>query len=143
MAANDQRAQLEDICRKKGVSILYAFGSRVREVQHWLEEGAPLSRQNPSDVDIAALPRRNLRWTVADKVQLAISLEDLFDCPRVDLISLREADPHVAADAVCGERLYAEDSYQADEYDLYVLRRAGDLLPLLREWQALALEEKE
>ncbi|MEE8585816.1 MAG: nucleotidyltransferase domain-containing protein [Acidobacteriota bacterium] len=144
MAANqDHRAQLEDICRQKGVSILYAFGSRGREVQRWFEEGAALGQQNPSDVDIAVLARRNLKWTVADKVQLAIALEDLFDCPKVDLISLRDADPHLAADAICGERLFAEDSCQADEYDLYVLRRAGDLLPLLREWQALALEEKK
>ncbi len=138
-----QRTQLEDLCREKGVSILYSFGSRAREVQRWAEEGANLDRHHPSDVDIAVLPRRNAQWTVADKVQLAIALEDLLNVPQVDLISLRDADPHLAADAICGERLFAEDSYHADEYDLYVLRRAGDLLPLLREWQALALEEKE
>jgi hypothetical protein len=32
-----------------------------------------------------------------------------------------------------GERLYAWNNYQADEFDLYILRRAGDLAPLERE----------
>ena len=38
-----------------------------------------------------------------------------------------------------GERLYARDAYWADEYELYVLRRAGDLAPLERERMAMIL----
>jgi hypothetical protein len=37
--------------------------------------------------------------------------------------------------------LYARDEDDADEYDLYVLRRAGDLAPLERERIALILGE--
>jgi hypothetical protein len=80
-------------------------------------------------------------WSVADKVRLARALEDLFGCTRVDLVVLGEADPFLAVEIIRGERLYADDSYQADEYDLYVLRRAGDLAPLERERQALILGE--
>lgn len=74
------------------------------------------------------------------KVELALALEDLFGVNRVDLVVLPEADPFLAANVICGERLFADDGYLADEYDLYVLRRAGDLLPLERERQALVLE---
>ena len=35
--------------------------------------------------------------------------------------------------------MYARDEHAADEYDLYVLRRAGDLIPLERERIALLL----
>jgi hypothetical protein len=54
---------------------------------------------------------------------------------------LGAADPFLAVEIIRGERLYAEDHLQADEYDLYVLRRAGDLVPLERERQALILEK--
>jgi hypothetical protein len=46
---------------------------------------------------------------------------------------LPEADPFVAAEVIRGERLFADDEDAADEYDLYVLRRAGDLAPFERE----------
>ena len=60
----------------------------------------------------------------------------------MDLVILPEADPFLAANVVRGERLYAENEYRADEYDLYVLRRAGDLAPLERERMALILGER-
>ena len=68
-----------------------------------------------------------------------MALEDLLGVTRVDLVVLAEAGAFLAANAIRGERLYARDTYQADEYDLYVLRRAGDLAPLERERQALIL----
>ena len=40
-----------------------------------------------------------------------------------------------------GERLYAQDDHAADEYDLYVLRRAGDLAPFERARMAFVLGE--
>ena len=73
------------------------------------------------------------------KVQLAQALEDLFESSRVDLVVLPEADSFLAAEVIRGERLFVDDEDQADEYDLYVLRRAGDLLPLERERMALVL----
>jgi uncharacterized protein len=92
-----------------------------------------------SDLDIGILPARPL--DVHQKIALAIALEDFFDVNRVDLVVLPEADPFLAANVIRGERLYERDSYQADEYDLYILRRAGDLIPLERERQALIAEK--
>ena len=72
---------------------------------------------------------------------LAIELEDFLGVRRVDLVVLPEADPFVAAEVVRGDRLHARDEHAADEYELYVLRRAGDLAPLERERMALILGE--
>ncbi len=68
-----------------------------------------------------------------------LALEDFFGCGCVDLVVMPEADPFVAAEVVRGERLFAADDYAADEYELYVLRRAGDLAQLERERMALVL----
>ena len=59
-----------------------------------------------------------------------------------DKVCLADADPFLAANVIRGERLYARDAYKADEYDLYVLCRAGDLAPLERERMALILGEE-
>jgi uncharacterized protein len=74
---------------------------------------------------------------VKEKAALAVELEDLFSVGRVDLVVLPEAAPFLAANIIRGERLYAADEYLADEYDLYILRRAGDLAPLEEERLAL------
>jgi hypothetical protein len=75
-------------------------------------------------------------------VELALALEDWLGVNRVDLVVLNSADPFLAEEIIRGERLYAQDEYEADEYDLYVLRRAGDQAPLEREWLRQILEVK-
>ena len=94
-----------------------------------------------SDLDIAVVAAPRSVLTVFDKVRIAQQLEDILDCARVDLVVLPEADPFLAANIVRGERLYTADPHAADEYELYILRRAGDLVPLERERQALILGE--
>jgi predicted nucleotidyltransferase len=133
---SERNAALIRLCEKYGIEILYAFGSRGREVAVWLTGGAALA-PGPSDVDLAVKPARPLE--VFDKARLAVALEDLLGVNRVDLVMLPEAGAFLAANAIRGERLYARDEHQADEYDLYVLRRAGDLAHWERERQALIL----
>jgi hypothetical protein len=72
-----------------------------------------------------------------------MALEDLFSINRVDLVVIPEVDPFLAANIIRGERIYCIDEYEADEYDLYILRRAGDLIPLERERIALIMGENE
>ncbi len=122
------------LCELFGVDCLYAFGSRACQALRFVLEGVALP-PGSSDLDIGVLPRRPL--SARQKVALAVALEDFFDVPRVDLVVLPEADPFLAANVIRGERLYARDAYQADEYELYILRRAGDLIPLERERLAL------
>jgi predicted nucleotidyltransferase len=130
--------QLAKLCDQFSIDILYAFGSRGQDAARFMLENLPMPT-SASDLDIGILPARSL--DVHQKVALAIALEDLFDVNRVDLVVLPEADPFLAANVIRGERLYERDSYQADEYDLYILRRAGDLIPLERERQALIAEK--
>lgn len=125
---------LSRLCEQFEVEILYVFGSRAQEALRFVLEGQAIP-SDARDLDIGALPRRPL--SVRQKVALALALEDLFDVSRVDLVILPEADPFLAANIVRGERIYVRDPHQADEYELYILRRAGDLIPLERERLAL------
>lgn len=131
--------RIKQVCRKFQVKALYAFGSRSTEVFQFIQGDAPHIQPTESDLDIGALTHRAL--SVDEKVSLTLRLEELFNAPRVDLVILQEADAFLAANIIRGERLYAEDSYLADEYELFVLRRAGDLVELERARMAMILEE--
>lgn len=60
-------------------------------------------------------------------------MEDIFNVTRGDLILLPEVDPFLAVQAIRGDRICCRDTHRADEYELYILRRAGDLIPLEKE----------
>ncbi|GAB6058941.1 nucleotidyltransferase domain-containing protein [Desulfonatronum parangueonense] len=130
---------LAAICERFSITVMYAFGSRSREALAWTKGEIGSMARTPSDLDIGVLPRIGLRLGPREKVDLAIDLEDLFDVGRVDLVVLPEAPPFLASTIIQGERLYAADEDDADEYDLYILRRAGDLLPFHRERIGLIL----
>lgn len=140
-AKHERLEALEQICVQCGVVALYAFGSQAKEVSDWLTGVRPEMGPSFSDVDIGAKAVVGVTWSVAEKVRVAVALEDLLRCPRVDLVVLDEADAFLAADVIRGERLFARDQHAADEYDLFVLRRAGDLAPLERDRMTLVLGE--
>lgn len=136
----DRKQALTLFCDTFEVDILYVLGSRAREVYDWLiGERESLTSHN-SDVDIGVKGSRT--YSVHDKVSMALALEALFTVARVDLVSLAEADPFLAINIIRGNRLYARDSYLADEYDLYVMRRAGDLAPFEHERIEMILSGK-
>ena len=132
--------KIEQICRKYQVKALYVFGSRSVEILQALQDDPYEFQLSQSDLDIGVLTHSP--FSVGNKVSLALELEELFNVPRVDLCILQEVDAFLAANIIRGERIYAEDSYFADEYDLFVLRRAGDLAELERERMAMILQEK-
>jgi predicted nucleotidyltransferase len=136
-----RQQSLKQICQKFRVHTLYAFGSQAKEIRNLLECHQEISISGSSDVDIGVKVISGEKFSVAEKVNLALALEDLFVCKRVDLVSLSEADPFLAAEVIRGERLFAHSNHEADEYELYVLRRAGDLAPLERERMAIVLGE--
>ncbi len=136
----DRYAALTEICRKFDIAIFYIFGSRAQEVREWIDGSRVELSPGSSDVDVGVKASSGTKWSVKEKVEIAIALEDFFGCHRVDLVVLNTANPFLAEEIIKGERLYARDEYEADEYDLYVLRRAGDLAPLEREWLSHVLE---
>jgi len=139
MAAIEQK--LSDICRKYNIRDLYVFGSRAAEISAMVCNRPVTRRQPDSDVDIGVLPASINEWRPEKKVDLAIELEDLFEVSRVDLVFLPEADPFVAVDIIRGELLFTCDPDQQARYELFVLRRAGDLLPFKKSRTRMILEE--
>jgi len=135
------REQLEEICRRYQVADLYAFGSRAAEFSAKLA-GKPFATSRAgSDLDIGVRSEGRHSWSAAELVSLTIELEDLFHVPRVDLVVLPEAEPFLALDIIRSELLYTVDPDEQARYELFVLRRAGDLLPFKKERMRMVLKE--
>jgi predicted nucleotidyltransferase len=104
---------------------LYLFGSRAR--------GDAIEG---SDVDVGILFRQAV--ALRDVVLLEDALQQRLGLP-VDLVDAGCANAFLALDVIRGERVYCSDPYQCDEFELYVMRRAGDLAPFERERRRLLL----
>jgi predicted nucleotidyltransferase len=124
------KRKIEQLAEKYKLRIIYAFGSRAKEALH-LTEGK-IDRLSPmtSDLDIGIKPETPLG--VEEKVEIAIFFEDLFDAPRVDVVDISEAPVFLAMEIVGGELLYAKDATHEAEYQLYIMRRASELIPYER-----------
>jgi len=92
---------------------------------------------SPSDLDIGVLPQGRL--SAEEKVRIALSLEEIFGVPRVDVVVLPEAPPFLALEIVQGELLYADDPDLEAEYQLHIMRVASDLMPFERQKRAMIL----
>jgi len=132
---------LKKICERFDLTALYAFGSRAKEAAAWSEGRIERMPESESDIDIG-VKTRDIRLPADRKAALAAALEDSFSCGRVDLVFFDETGPFLALDIIRGERLCATNESEADEFDLFVMRRAGDLMPLERERAALVLGER-
>jgi predicted nucleotidyltransferase len=131
--------ELSKIADRFGLNEIYAFGSRAAEMASRVrgERGGAAGLE--SDVDIGVRPEAGRRFSVREKVELAIALEDLFHVPRVDLVMITEAAPFLALDIIRGDLLYCRNQDEQAEFELYVLRRAGDLAYYEREKRRLIL----
>lgn len=130
--------RVDEIAKRFELADVYVFGSRAAEIA---AHGAGSETAGPagSDVDIGVRMRPGRRLTAAERVKLIQTLEDTLRVDRVDLVVLEEADPFLALAVVRGELLYTASRIDQAEYELYVLRRAGDLAPLERERRELIL----
>jgi predicted nucleotidyltransferase len=133
------RTRLENLEREFGLDAIYVFGSRTAEVATAVRHDGPLTQSTSSDVDIGVLPEAGVRLDAQRRARLTIALEDVFGGARVDLVLLPEAPAFLALDIVNGELLVAADKDRVAEYELLVLRRAGDLAPFERERRRLIL----
>jgi predicted nucleotidyltransferase len=104
---------------------LYLFGSRAR--------GEATER---SDVDVGILFRQEV--ALRDVLLLEDALEQRLGLP-VDLVDAGRATAFLALDVIRGERVYCSDPDRCDEFELYVMRRAGDLAPFERERRRLLM----
>ena len=133
-----------EICDRHDIDLVYAFGSRAGEVRASLYGTGKMDKSTKADVDIGIKPSPKRRaMSVREKVEIALEIENLLGVERVDLVILSEADPFLAANIVRGERIFSRDPYSAEEYELYILRRAGDLAPLERERLSMIFAEAD
>jgi predicted nucleotidyltransferase len=128
---------IREAALRYGLQIVYVFGSRAKEVLDLVQGRIGMLPPGPSDVDIGVKPARDL--TVEEKVEIAIFFEDLLDVPRVDVVVLPEAPVFLALAIVTGELLFARDLTHEAEYQLYIMRRAAELLPYEKAKQAMVL----
>lgn len=126
-------AVLRALCRRFGLDALYVFGSRAVEVAACVHGARELDTAQAADLDFGVLPEPGAEVGAQERVRLAAALEDLFEVPRVDLVVLPRASPYLALDVVSGELLCCIDPIREAEYQLFVLRRAGDLAFFERE----------
>lgn len=139
-ASNDHLPEgLREIAERYRLAQIYAFGSRAREVAARLQADSAPPAQPGSDIDIGVYPEEGVTLGPAQRVDVTIELEDLLGATRVDLVLLPEASAFLALDVIRGELLYCNDLDAQAEYELYVLRRAGDLAPFERERRRLIL----
>jgi predicted nucleotidyltransferase len=108
------------------IRALYVFGS----------QSSGQARPD-SDVDLGVLYRQ--RQPLAATLTLEQQIEEIIG-QHVDVVDLARASAFLALDVVRGERVFCRDSTETDRFELYVLRRAGDLLPFERDRQALLLD---
>jgi len=124
--------QLAEACRRYGLLAVYLFGSRKDDWKRLLQ-GDPVEAAG-SDLDVGVVfdpPPPNYRRLGA--VQIAI--EDAFEPLRVDIVPLNKVDPLFQFAAIDGHRVAVLDAHRADLFELYVMRRAAEMLPLQRQFE--------
>ncbi len=134
-------ARLGSLARQYGIADVYVFGSRAEEIAARVHGSVESPSARPeADADVAVRPRYDILFDAEARVDVTLLLEELFQTPRVDLVVLPEAGAFLALAAISGELLYCDDPTDQAEYELFVLRRAGDLLPFERERRRLILK---
>ncbi len=120
---------------------MYLFGSRADDGLAVLTSGpASLnvsraggdgdSHAAGSDLDVGVLLKDKDREDILARLQVAF--EDVFAPLRVDLVPLDRVDALFQYRAIDGHRVYAHDAEAIDRWELLVMRRAADLLPVQR-----------
>jgi uncharacterized protein len=131
---------LTEICENYPIVALHVFGSRAKEI-FAVETGQSTDPGGSvSDVDVGLQLEQGASLSARRKVELSRRLEDHWNVQRVDLVVLQEAEPFLALDVIKGELLYCRDPLAQAEFELYVLRRAGDLAPFEYERRRSVLE---
>jgi uncharacterized protein len=133
--------ELERVCRDRGAIAVYVFGSRAAEIAARVRGQEALPERTSSDVDLGVLLPRGMKLCERDRVRLAAELEDLLGVARVDVVLLGEASPFLAVEAVSGELLLDLRPRETVDFELFALRRAGDLLQFQRARTEAVLEE--
>ena len=125
----DRRAMLDEQCRTAGVLALYLFGSRAADGLRALQGDEVDGSGSDLDVGVVFAGRDA---DIAKLPILQVALEDAYAPLRIDLVPLQRVDALFQFSAVDGVRVFAADVDRADLYELVVMRKAAELLPIQR-----------
>lgn len=125
----ERRKQLERICREFDLLAVYLFGSQADAGVAYLDGVEPV--RNHSDLDVGVV-FRDPNFDPRRLTVLQVALEELLAPFRVDVVPLQRVDALFQFEAVDGHRVAAPDEEAADRYELVVMRRAAELLPIER-----------
>ncbi|MFL6232280.1 MAG: nucleotidyltransferase family protein [Thermoanaerobaculia bacterium] len=121
---------LDRLCRDHGALAIYLFGSRADDGLRVLR-GEKVSREG-SDLDVGVVFREPA-ISFDRLASLQVGFEDVFAPLRVDLVPLNRVDALFQFAAVDGHRIVVTDVDAADDYELRVMNRAAELLPIQRQ----------
>lgn len=122
-------AELERLSERYGVQAVYLFGSRADDGLARLRGETVSGEGSDLDVGVARLAPRLHPF---ERGGLHVELDDLFEPLDVDLVMLDEVDPLFRFEAIDGHRIWAADGERVDSWELVVMRRAPELLPIQR-----------
>ena len=67
---------IESICHRYHIDILYVFGSRAKELANYARGKGKIASKKNVDVDLGVLPAQKNHLNVKDRVRLTSDLED-------------------------------------------------------------------
>ncbi|MFI5402498.1 MAG: nucleotidyltransferase family protein [Planctomycetota bacterium] len=125
-----RRALLERICAEYGILSVYTFGSRADDGPRVLR-GEAVSRAG-SDLDVGVVFDRH-DFALGRLGALQADLTDVFAPLHVDLVPLQRVDAIFQYHAIDGQRVYSRDATGTAVYELDVMSKAADLVPIQRQ----------
>lgn len=128
----NRQATLDALAREHDLLAVYLFGSRAEDGRRLLA-GEPVLAEGGegSDLDVG-VAFRELPYPPDALAWLQVALEDVFDPLRVDLVPLQRVDALFQYRAIDGHRAAAPDGTAASRWELVVMRKAAELLPIQR-----------
>ncbi len=124
-----RRELLERVCQRHSLLAVYLFGSRADEGLALLDGGAAV--RDGSDLDVGVV-FKSPHFDPVCLGPLQADLADVFEPLHVDLVPLQRVDALFQFAAIDGHRVEVTDSYEGDMFELHVMRRAAELLPIQR-----------
>jgi len=138
----DLYAKLEQLFVSHELRIVYAFGSKAESLHSFILGIQSELDLSGSDIDLAVLPKDSKTFRLRYQIELGCEIEDLLGISGVDIVNLNQAPPALAAQAVMGIVLWTEDPDFESEFQLRVLRKYSDALPLDKERAELIIHHQ-
>lgn len=139
---DDREKQLQALLDEHDLLAVYLFGSRADDGLALLEGKRVVAEGSDLDVGVVFRDGRDLTHSLSWYGPLLLALEDVFAPLVVDLVPLQGLDALFQYEAIEGHRIAVSDETESAYYELGVMRRAAELLPIQRQLEQDWLQAK-